>query len=73
MSLLSRAGARSPTALKELEPRERELEAQLRELWLLVPNIPDASVPEGAGEEDNVEVTPRGRAAASSTSSRSTT
>ena len=42
--------------LKELEPRERELEAQLRELWLLVPNIPDASVPEGRGEEDNVEI-----------------
>ena len=42
--------------LKALEPRERELEARLRELWLLVPNIPDASVPEGAGEEDNVEV-----------------
>jgi seryl-tRNA synthetase len=42
--------------LKELEPRERELEANLRELWLLVPNIPDASVPEGAGEEDNVEI-----------------
>ena len=42
--------------LKELEPRERELEQQLRELWLLVPNIPDASVPEGEGEEDNVEV-----------------
>ncbi|MBF6589121.1 MAG: serine--tRNA ligase [Ktedonobacterales bacterium] len=42
--------------LKSLEPRERELEARLRELWLLVPNIPDASVPEGAGEEDNVEI-----------------
>ena len=42
--------------LKELEPHERELEAQLRELWLLVPNIPDASVPEGRGEEDNVEI-----------------
>lgn len=42
--------------LKELEPRERELEARLREIWLLVPNIPDATVPEGAGEEDNVEV-----------------
>ena len=42
--------------LKGLEPRERELEARVRELWLLVPNIPDASVPEGAGEEDNVEV-----------------
>jgi seryl-tRNA synthetase len=42
--------------LKDLEPRERELEARLRELWLLVPNIPDASVPEGESEEDNVEV-----------------
>src|SRR5215469_1735976 len=42
--------------LKELEPRERQLESQLRELWLLVPNIPDPSVPEGKGEEDNVEV-----------------
>lgn len=42
--------------LKELEPRERELEARLRELWLLVPNIPDATVPEGEGEEDNVEI-----------------
>jgi seryl-tRNA synthetase len=42
--------------LKELEPRERDLEARLRELWLLVPNIPDASVPEGESEDDNVEV-----------------
>jgi len=42
--------------LKDLEPRERELDAQLRELWLLVPNIPDASVPEGEGEDDNVEI-----------------
>jgi seryl-tRNA synthetase len=44
------------TALKEIEPRERELDAHLRELLLLVPNIPDPSVPEGAGEEDNVEI-----------------
>ena len=42
--------------LKELEPRERELETQLHQMMLLVPNIPDASVPEGAGEEDNVEI-----------------
>ncbi len=49
-------GREVASALKELEPRERELEARLRELLLLVPNIPDASVPEGAGEDDNVEV-----------------
>jgi seryl-tRNA synthetase len=49
-------GRAAAAALKELEPRERELEARLRDLMLLVPNIPDASVPEGAGEEDNVEI-----------------
>ncbi len=49
-------GRELAAALKELEPRERELEAQLYDLWLLVPNIPDATVPEGADEEDNVEV-----------------
>jgi seryl-tRNA synthetase len=42
--------------LKGLEPRERELESQLHELLLLTPNIPDASVPEGESEEDNVEI-----------------
>lgn len=49
-------GRELAAALKELEPRERGLEAELRELWLLVPNIPDASVPVGRGEEDNVEI-----------------
>jgi seryl-tRNA synthetase len=42
--------------LKELEPSERELDGKLRQLWLLVPNIPDPSVPIGRGEEDNVEI-----------------
>jgi seryl-tRNA synthetase len=42
--------------LKELEPGERELEGRLYQLLLLVPNIPDPSVPIGRGEEDNVEV-----------------
>ena len=49
-------GRAAAAALKDLEPRERELDARLRDLQLLVPNIPDASVPEGAGEEDNVEI-----------------
>ncbi|HEV7125857.1 MAG TPA: hypothetical protein VGN32_00260, partial [Ktedonobacterales bacterium] len=34
-------GRVAATALKDLEPRERELDARLRELLLLVPNIPD--------------------------------
>ena len=42
--------------LKQLEPDERDLEAKLRDLLLLTPNIPDASVPEGESEEDNVEI-----------------
>jgi len=50
------SGREVAAELKVLEPRERELEAELRRLWLLVPNIPDASVPEGQGEEDNVEI-----------------
>jgi seryl-tRNA synthetase len=50
------AGREVAAELKVLEPRERELDAELRRLWLLVPNIPDASVPEGQGEEDNVEI-----------------
>ena len=49
-------GKELANALKRLEPAERELEARLRELWLLVPNIPDETVPEGESEEDNVEV-----------------
>ncbi|HEY7779021.1 MAG TPA: serine--tRNA ligase [Ktedonobacterales bacterium] len=50
------AGRTVAGALKELEPRERALDATLHDLMLLVPNIPDASVPEGVGEEDNVEI-----------------
>ena len=38
-----RAGTRPRAELKEVEPRERDLETHLRDLWLLVPNIPDAS------------------------------
>jgi seryl-tRNA synthetase len=49
-------GAAIKAELQTLEPRERTLEAELRELLLLVPNIPDASVPEGESEADNVEI-----------------
>ncbi len=54
--LLITEGRAAASSLKELEPRERELDDILHELLLLVPNIPDASVPDGAGEEDNVEI-----------------
>ena len=49
-------GREAAAQLKELEPRERDLDARLKTLLLLTPNIPDASVPDGESEEDNVEV-----------------
>ena len=49
-------GREAAAQLKELEPHERELDGRLKALLLLTPNIPDASVPEGESEEDNVEI-----------------
>src|SRR3990167_7985810 len=43
----------------ELEREEEELKTVMKEwqaLMLLVPNIPDASVPGGEGEKDNVTI-----------------
>src|SRR5690554_5967584 len=43
----------------ELEAGKRELEAiqiKLDAIGLNIPNLPDASVPQGASEDDNVEV-----------------
>jgi len=42
--------------LKEKEDTLREVMKEWQALMLQVPNIPDMSVPEGKGEEDNVEV-----------------
>lgn len=41
--------------LKEMEPRLRILETELRDLMLRVPNIPDESVPLGRDESENVD------------------
>lgn len=40
----------------ELEPKERDLKAQIEEILLTIPNLPSESTPLGGGEEDNVEV-----------------
>ena len=43
----------------QLEAKKQELDGvqrDLNELLMAIPNVPDASVPEGAMEEDNVEV-----------------
>ncbi|MBE0416803.1 MAG: serine--tRNA ligase [Coriobacteriia bacterium] len=42
--------------IASLESRMAEADAQTREMLLTVPNIPDASVPCGADETENVEV-----------------
>lgn len=43
-------------ALSEKEEKLRAVTEEWQKLMLMVPNIPDASVPEGESEEDNVEV-----------------
>ncbi|TSC67198.1 MAG: seryl-tRNA synthetase [Parcubacteria group bacterium Gr01-1014_72] len=47
-------------ALQKDEERMKEIMRDWQKLMLEVPNIPDISVPEGKGEEDNVEVETRG-------------
>ena len=42
--------------IKEMEPTIKEIEERLEQLLLLIPNIPDASVPEGKDESENVVV-----------------
>ncbi len=42
--------------LADLEPKEKELKAQIQELVLALPNLPDDSTPVGANETENVEV-----------------
>ena len=48
-------------ALKErmpaIEAEEKQLGEQLQDALAIIPNLPAADVPDGAGEEDNVEVT----------------
>lgn len=47
--------------LKELEPRLREEEEKLKQLLLLVPNLPHADVPIGADDSENVELRREGQ------------
>ena len=42
--------------IKQLEEDVRETDEKIRDLLLMIPNMPDESVPEGADEEDNVEI-----------------
>lgn len=42
--------------VRELEREVSEVEGRMHEILLILPNIPHGSVPDGEGEEDNVEV-----------------
>lgn len=42
--------------IKELDEEVRALEERIRQILLLIPNLPDPSVPEGADASENVEV-----------------
>ncbi|MEH6757240.1 MAG: serine--tRNA ligase [Parasphingorhabdus sp.] len=44
------------SSLPAMEEREREVSGKLRDALAALPNIPDADVPQGADEEDNVEL-----------------
>lgn len=53
---LREEGNRVKQQIGELEPKERELKAQMEEILLMMPNLPSDSTPLGGGEDDNVEV-----------------
>jgi len=42
--------------IKQIEDSVRETDRNIRKLLLTIPNMPHESVPDGGGEEDNVEV-----------------
>lgn len=42
--------------LSDLEPREKEIKAQIESLLLTFPNLPSDTTPQGTSEDDNVEV-----------------
>jgi seryl-tRNA synthetase len=44
------------TRREEVEAKKQELEKQLRDLQMSLPNLPDATVPDGKDETNNVEV-----------------
>jgi seryl-tRNA synthetase len=53
---LKEQGTQFKQQLSELEPQEKEIQQQIHNLLLQIPNIPSASTPDGASEAENVEV-----------------
>ena len=48
--------ATSKATLKEREERKSAIEAEMHELHLAIPNVPDEAVPEGKDDAENVEL-----------------
>ncbi len=53
---LRASGNEIKQTLSELEPDERDLKANIEEILLTLPNLPDDSVPVGKSEAENVEI-----------------
>ena len=53
---LREEGNQIKAQLSELEPREKELKAQLEAILLTIPNLPSDTTPVGKTEDENVEV-----------------
>ena len=53
---LKAEGNQIKAELSELEPREKDLKAELDRLLLQLPNLPSASTPDGKSEAENVEI-----------------
>ncbi|MEL6488677.1 MAG: serine--tRNA ligase [Cyanobacteria bacterium J06621_3] len=53
---LREEGNRLKHEIGELEPKERELKAQIESILLTLPNLPSEITPDGKSEDDNVEI-----------------
>lgn len=56
ITALKETGNQIKAQLKDLEPQERELKAQIQAILLTLPNLPSSTTPVGKDEEGNVEV-----------------
>jgi seryl-tRNA synthetase len=56
LQALREEGNQVKATLSELEPKEKDLKAEIEALLLSLPNLPSESTPIGKSEEENVEV-----------------
>jgi seryl-tRNA synthetase len=56
VAALKEEGNQLKSQIQQLEPKERELKAEIEDILLNLPNLPSPTTPEGANETENVEV-----------------